>query len=478
MAPKTLLKQLYRDSLSLLTDLYELTMAYAYWKCGKEKEEAAFQLFFRKHPFGGSYALFAGAELAIEYIEQFRFEKNDLAYLEGLKNPADEPLFEPAFLDYLANMKWELSVDALEEGTPVFAGEPMLRVEGPIIQAQLMESTMLNLINFQTLIATKASRVRFAAREDHVVEFGMRRAQGIDGAVAASRAAFLGGCNSTSNVLAGKLFGIPVMGTHAHSWVMSFEEEKEAFRSFAKSLPKSCIFLIDTYDSLAGARRAIEVGLELRKEGIELIAVRLDSGDLHELGMEVREILDEGGFEKVKIMATNELTEQILYDLKAKGSPISLWGVGTNLVTAKDQPALDGVYKLCAIKKEGGKWESRLKISDSASKTTNPGRLQLRRYFNEQGATKDLLYDVEIGSGISPGEESGTYEDLLVPMMRGGKAVYTHPPISEMQKRALKELSRLPEGVRQLQNPKAYPVEMEERLHLKKLKIIEEIRSK
>ncbi|NGX27357.1 MAG: Nicotinate phosphoribosyltransferase pncB2, partial [Chlamydiae bacterium] len=354
MVAKNLLKQVYHDSLALLTDLYELTMAYAYWKNGMQDREAVFQLFFRKYPFGGAYAICAGMEVALEYIENFGFEEDDLAYLAQLKNPAGKPLFEGAFLEYLKDFRLSVDVDAMEEGTPVFPYEPLIRVQGPIIQAQILESALLNILNFQTLIATKASRVCYAAKGDHIVEFGLRRAQGIDGAIAASRASFIGGCHSSSNVLAGKLFGIPVMGTHAHSFVMTFDEEENAFRTFAKALPENCVFLIDTYDSLKGVERGIKVAKE---EGLKLIAVRLDSGDLNVLSNKVRKMLDEAGLKETQIMATNELTEQIISDLKHQGGKISLWGVGTNLVTAKDQPALDGVYKLSAVQGKDKEWK-------------------------------------------------------------------------------------------------------------------------
>jgi nicotinate phosphoribosyltransferase len=433
------LKQIYGDSLSLLTDLYELTMAYSYWKMGLKEHRAVFQLFFRHLPFGGGYAVAAGLEVALEFLENFHFDEGDLAYLQTLKNAEGGPLFEEGFLEYLKDFQLRLNLDAVEEGTPIFAYEPLLRVEGPIIEAQIIESALLNLVNFQTLIATKASRVCFAAEGDEVVEFGMRRAQGIDGAISASRAAFVGGCHSTSNVLAGKLFGIPVMGTHAHSWVMAFESEKEAFYAFAKAMPKNCVFLIDTYDSVEGARRAVEVARELQKEQIEMLAVRLDSGDLNVLSQKVRKILDQAGFTKTKIMATNELTEEVIANLKHQGAKISLWGVGTNLVTAKDQPALDGVYKLSAIKRPDAPWEYRLKISEQVIKTTNPGISQIRRFSNDEGYVADMLYDIGMGPGevivhhTDPGSKRQIKshwqaKDLLIPVLREGKPVYTCPP--------------------------------------------------
>ena len=483
---KNLLKQVYHDSLALLTDLYELTMAYAYWKNGMQDREAVFQLFFRKYPFGGAYAICAGMEVALEYIENFGFEEDDLAYLAQLKNPAGKPLFEGAFLEYLKDFRLSVDVDAMEEGTPVFPYEPLIRVQGPIIQAQILESALLNILNFQTLIATKASRVCYAAKGDHIVEFGLRRAQGIDGAIAASRASFIGGCHSSSNVLAGKLFGIPVMGTHAHSFVMTFDEEENAFRTFAKALPENCVFLIDTYDSLKGVERGIKVAKE---EGLKLIAVRLDSGDLNVLSNKVRKMLDEAGLKETQIMATNELTEQIISDLKHQGGKISLWGVGTNLVTAKDQPALDGVYKLSAVQGKDKEWKYRLKISEQVIKTTNPGISQVRRYFDEKGYVADMFYDEKMGPGktiihhTEPGskkevKENWQYKDLLVPMLRRGKRVYEFPSLVQMRDKTYEELDQFPDAMRRFLNPQLFFTGIEKNLYDLKLQMIEEIRCK
>lgn len=475
MASNNLLKTLYRGSLSLLTDLYEITMAYAYWKNGYVDREAVFQLFFRKYPFQGGFAICAGMQIAIEYIENFKFEEDDLRYLEGLYK------FEPAFIDYLRNMKITLEVDAMEEGTPVFPNEPLLRVKGPIIQAQIMESALLNIVNFQTLIATKSARVAFAAAGDHVVEFGLRRAQGIDGAISASRAAFIGGCHSTSNVIAGKLFGIPVMGTFAHSWVMAFDDEKEAFRAFAKTFPKSSVFLIDTYNTLKGVERAIEVAKELK---IAMVGVRLDSGDLDVLSRAVRKKLDDAGLHEAKIMATNELNEQLIAQLKQNGAPLSLWGVGTHLVTAKDQPALDGVYKLCAVQDGQKKWQNRFKISDDVIKMTNPGSSQVRRYFDEKMYRADMLYDVGMGPSDAivfqndkrEVEKQWQYVDLLVPMLARGKNIYKQPTLEQMRERTYRELEKFEPGLRKLINPDHFFAGIAQNLHQYKLEEIERIK--
>src|SRR5258706_3807375 len=287
---------LYRHSLALLTDLYQLTMAYGYWKLGRADEQAVFQLYFRKSPFGGGYAVAAGLAYVIDYLNSLRFDEGDLAYVRTLTGNDGKAVFDGGFLDYRARMRFTCDIDAVREGTVVFPHEPLVRVTGPILQGQILETTLLNMINFQTLIATKASRVCAAAKGDQVIEFGLRRAQGIYGGVAASRAAYVGGAYATSNLLAGKLFGIPVKGTHAHSWVMSFDSEIEAFNAYADAMPNNGVFLVDTYNTLAGVRRAVEVGRRLRAAGHEMVGIRLDSGDLAYLSIEARKILDEGGF--------------------------------------------------------------------------------------------------------------------------------------------------------------------------------------
>ena len=388
------LKSIYRESLSLLTDLYELTMAYGYWKLGIAERESVFHLFFRRKPFDGGFAVVAGLETALEFLDNFHYSASDLAYLEQLKGPDGKNYFEPLFLEYLANFSLKCDIDAMPEGTPVFPYEPILRVQGPMLHAQLLESPLLNIINFQTLIATKSARICWAARPDPVVEFGLRRAQGIDGALAASRAAFIGGCEGTSNVLAGKIYGIPVKGTHAHSWIMAFDEEEESFEAFAKAMPGNCIFLVDTYDTIEGVKKAIRVAKKMRAKGTEMIGVRLDSGDLAHLSIEIRKLLDADGFPNAKIMASNELDEHIINDLKHQDAKVNLWGVGTNLVTGKDQPALDGVYKISALKDEMGKWQYKVKISEQLAKVTNPGIHQVRRYYDDRGNVADMIYDI------------------------------------------------------------------------------------
>ncbi|MBS0604529.1 MAG: nicotinate phosphoribosyltransferase [Verrucomicrobia bacterium] len=491
MNPKDPLKTIYRESLSLLTDLYELTMAYGYWKLGMADREAAFHLFFRRKPFSGGFAVAAGLEIAMDFLEHFRYSASDLAYLEQLKGSDGAPLFDLKFLEYLSHFSFKCDIDAMPEGTPVFPYEPILRVQGPILHAQLLESPLLNIINFQTLIATKSARICWAARPDPVVEFGMRRAQGIDGALAAARAAYIGGCESTSNVLAGKIYGIPVKGTHAHSWIMAFDDEESSFDAYAEVMPNNCIFLIDTYDTIEGVKKAISVAKKMRKKGVEMIGVRLDSGDLTHLSIEIRRLLDEAGFTNAKIMASNELDEQIINDLKHQGAKINVWGVGTNLVTGKDQPALDGVYKLSAIKDEKDKWQYKVKISEQLVKVTNPGIHQVRRFYDDHGNIADMIYDVH--SDISPEPHcidpldptrwqtlspQMKYKDLLEPIVRGGKRVYKSPPLKEIRDKALMELSQFHPAMRRFLYPQPYFVGLEKSLYETKLSLIRELKRK
>ncbi len=469
----------YNQSLALLTDLYQLTMIYGYWKSGIAERQAVFHIHFRRWPFKGGFAIAAGLETAIEFLQELHFSPSDIAYLKELD------LFEKPFLDFLSCFSFSCDIDAMPEGTLAFPYEPLIRVKGPIWQAQLLESALLNLINFQTLIATKAARICQAAHPDPVIEFGMRRAQGVDGAISASRAAFIGGCESTSDVIAGKLFGIPVRGTHAHSWIMAFDEEEKAFEIFAKMRPKNCVMLIDTYNSVEGAKRAIKVAKSI--QGFELAGVRLDSGDLAKLSIEIRKLLDQAGFSKTQIMASNELDEYLIRDLKQQGARINVWGVGTNLVTGKDQPALDGVYKLSAIQNEHGEWIHKLKLSEQTAKVTNPGILQVRRFFDGHFYTGDAIYDELIGiqdpcvivDQHDPNVQvkgSGHYADQLVPIFRRGKLVYASPSIQEMQAHTKKELSRLPPNMERFTNPQPYPAGLEKNLYQKKLELIRKYR--
>jgi nicotinate phosphoribosyltransferase len=479
------------ESLSLLTDLYELTMACGYWKSGMAQHQAAFHVTFRTLPFGSGFAVAAGLADVVDYLAGLRFTDGDLHYLMSLRSARGHPLFEPAFLDYLRGMKFACDVDAMPEGTLVFPHEPLLRVIGPIDQAQIIETLLLNTINFQTLIATKAARVCLAAEGDAVIEFGLRRAQGMDGGIAASRAAFIGGCNSTSNTFAGKAFGIPVKGTHAHSWVMAFPNEAAAFRAYADAMPDNCILLIDTYDSLQGVREAVRVGRRLRERGHELAGVRLDSGDLAYLSIGARRILDEAGFPQAAIVASNDLDEHVIASLKQQGAKISIWGVGTRLVTGHDQPALGGVYKLTAIRPQGGVWEYKLKLSEQPAKISIPGVLNVRRFSRGGEFVADMIFDEAVPPRsdearviVDPANalrrktipDEAEAEDLLVPIFRGGRRVYAPPPLTASRERTLAQLAALNPAHKRLLNPHEYPAGLEPGLHELRTRLVREAR--
>ncbi len=484
-----LTQDLYKSSLALLTDLYQLTMAYGYWKAGKGEQESVFHLFFRKAPFQGGFTVACGLEMAVDLLENFRLDESDIQYLSTLKGNDGKPLFEHKFLDYLSQMEFTCDIDAIPEGTVVFPHEPLIRVKGPIIQAQILETALLNIINFQTLIATKAARMHIATHGEQVLEFGLRRAQGIDGSLAASRAAYIGGCDATSNVLAGKLFGIPVKGTHAHSWVMSFDTEMEAFETYAEHLPNNCVFLVDTFDTIEGVKKAVKVGKKLRERGFEMNGVRLDSGDLAYLSIKAREILDEGGFPDAAIVASNDLDENIITSLKAQGAKISVWGVGTKLVTAFDQPALGGVYKIAAIKDENKQWDYKVKLSEQAIKVSNPGILQVRRFQEKGEFTGDMIYNLDKNLPKNPVildpmdatrrkkmTSSQQFEDLLVPIFRDGKKVYDCPPIQEIKERVKSQLNCFHSGIKRFVNPHGYPVGLEKGLSDDKYNLIMRLR--
>lgn len=446
----------YNQSLALLTDLYQVTMAYAYWKNGVDKTGAVFHLIFREHPFKGDFTVACGLAYVVDFLQNFHFDESDTKYLGTLKGNDGKPLFEKKFLTVLRKMRFECDVEAIPEGTVVFPQEPLLRIQGPVIQCQLLETALLNMLNFQTLIATKATRVCQAAAGDPVIEFGLRRAQGFDGGLAASRAAYIGGCSSTSNVLAGKIFGIPVRGTQAHSFVMFFDDELSAFQAYAKAQPNNSIFLVDTYDTLEGIKKALEAGEWLRANGHKMVGIRLDSGDLADLSRKARQMLDEAGFSDAVIVASNELDERLIADLKKKGAKINVWGVGTKLVTGFDQPALGGVYKLAATEDKKGVWKRRFKLSEEAYKSSDPGIKQVRRFFSDGCAFADVIYDVEKGigescealevSGATVAHEvksDGKVTDLLVPIFRKGKLVYKPSSIHEARKAAQASLASL-----------------------------------
>ncbi len=480
-------KDLYQSNLVLLTDFYQITMAYAYWKSGKGEQEAVFNLFFRKHPFQGGFTLAAGLDYVIDFCSNFKFEKADLEYLEDMKNKDGSPVFEAPFLDYLQNLEFTCDIDAVEEGTVVFPNAPLIRVKGPLIQCQLLETPLLNIINFQTLIATKAARINIAAQGEPVLEFGLRRAQGIDGALAASRAAYIGGCTSTSNVMAGKLFGIPVAGTHAHSWIMSFETELEAFQAYADAFPDQCVFLVDTYDTLNGVKNAIKVGEILRSKGKEMLGIRIDSGDLAYFSTQARQLLDEAGFPNAKIVASNDLDEHIITSLKTQEADINVWGVGTKLVTAYDQPALGAVYKLSAVKLPDGTWEPKVKVSQQSLKINIPGLHNVKRYFSKGQAVADMIFieDQAIDPRgvviIDPIDATrrkrlmpAYYQEeiLLKPIFQRGKKVYELPSLTAIRERASAQLESLDKTHKRLINPHLYPVGLEENLHHLRMELV------
>ncbi len=481
----------YGTSLALLTDLYQLTMAYAYWKNGMHEREAVFHLTFRKNPFRGGYAICAGLEHAAAWLDELRFGPEDLAYLGELRGNDGAPLFDPGFLEALGAMRFSCDIDAIPEGTVVFPHEPLVRVRGPLWQAQIVETPLLNMINFSTLIATKAARVCWAARGEPVLEFGLRRAQGIDGGLSVSRAAYIGGCVGTSNVLAGRLYGVPVKGTHAHSWVMSFDDELSSFRAYAEAMPNNCVFLVDTFDTLDGVRRAIEVGRELRARGHEMVGIRLDSGDLAELSSGARRLLDEAGFPEAAIVASNDLDERLIQSLKLQGAKIGVWGVGTNLATAKDQPALGGVYKLAALRTAEGAWKYKIKLSEQTIKVSNPGIQDVVRFYGAEGRPLgDLIHDVD---DPREGDQEGVLasdsvtrftlpgdvrrEGLLVKVFEAGERVYSCPPLESVRARVQEQLAAFRPTLLRFENPALYKVGLSARLHRLKMEMVEAARA-
>ncbi len=478
-----------REDLALLTDYYQLTMMGGYWKTGRKDLTACFNYTFRELPPHNGFAITAGLEQLLDLIEGLRFTPQDLDYLSGLGT------FDDAFLEYLREFRPTCSVEAAPEGTVVFPHEPILQVEGPLIEAQLLETAVLNTLNYQTLIATKAARIRLACGDDNLVEFGLRRAHGPDGALSGSRAAYIGGSDSTSNMLAGKTFGIPVQGTHAHSWVMSFENELDAFRAYAACY-REPILLLDTYDTLtSGLPNAVTLFKELRAAGRTVRpAVRLDSGDLARLSKAAHRMFAEAGFEDPLIVASNELDEDLIADLKRQGAPVNSWGVGTHLITSSDHPALGGVYKLVAVRENGGIWEPRIKLSSNPGKMTDPGRKRVVRYYDGSGRPlADLIRLAdEAPDTIDPGQpakpvpfaerhdlsflravwDAARCEDLLQPVMQHGKRVGTSPTLNEIRERARDQVAALPEELRRLRNPEIYAVGLSPRLAAEKVRLV------
>ena len=465
---------------ALLMDLYELTMLAGYFEQGMHERHATFDLYFRELPFQGGYAIMAGLDPALGYLESLRFDEGDLDYLESLR------LFRGAFLAYLSSIRFQGTVTAAPEGTVVFPHEPLLTVEGPLAQAQVVETALLNIINFQTLIATKASRVVRAAAPAKVIEFGARRAQGPDGALSATRAAAVGGVLTTSHLAAGKTFGIPVAGTQAHSWVMSFPREIEAFRAYATVFPDTCVLLVDTYDTLkSGIPNAITVAKELESKGHKLAGVRLDSGDLAYLSREARRMLDEAGLSYVKILASNELDEHVIQSVRMEGGCVDLYGVGTRLVTGNGPlgGALGGVYKLVRIDEE-----PKIKVSGDPSKSTIPGRKRVWRVTRPDGVFEMDVIALD-GEAVGPGDEVFDPEhplrhapipsdtkltDIRTVAMERGVRKLASLALPAIAKRAAGEVRCLPEGTLRFMNPHRYRVALSPKLHELRSKLIEE----
>jgi nicotinate phosphoribosyltransferase len=481
---------LYRPSLATLTDLYQLTMAGAYHATGRDRDEAVFHLFFRRAPFGSGFTLAAGLGEVVEFLRTFHYSDEDLAYLADLRGNGGERLFEAGFIDHLSTLPpgLGLDLDAVPEGTVVFPYEPLLRVRGSLLAAQIVETALLNMVNFPTLVATNAARVVLAAGGDAVLEFGLRRAQGPDGGLTASRAAYLGGCEATSNVLAGRLYGIPVRGTHAHSWILSFSDEQEAMDTWAVVQPQNTVLLVDTFDTLDGVRRAIETGRRMRAEGHELDGIRLDSGDLAYLSREARKLLDEAGFPKARIVASSDLDPETIASLREQGAAIDTWGVGTRLVTAYEQPALGGVYKLAAVRRGPEEpWRMTVKVSADPDKTTVPGILGARRFYDQNGrASADMIYDSAADG--RPGttvvdpvnsrrrksiDPAWRQEELLVPTLREGEPVIELPDLAVSRARAQEQLASFHPGVLRRLNPHRYPAGLEIGLHRRREALVE-----
>ena len=474
-------------NLTLLTDLYQITMGYGFFKHGKHEEEVSFDLFFRRNKLI-TYSIAAGLQQAVEYLLDWHFDDDDIAYLKGLN------LFGEDFLDYLKNMKFTGDVYAVKEGEPVFPGEPILTVKAPLIQAQFAETALLNILNHQTLIATKSSKIcRATGGNGSVLEFGLRRAQGPDAGIYGARAAVIGGCSSTSNVLTGQMFDVPVAGTMAHSWIMGYDSEYEAFKAYAESYPDSCLLLVDTYDTLKSCvPNAIRVFRELKAAGHNPRGIRLDSGDFAYLSKKARQMLDEAGFPEAKICASGDLDERSISSLVQQGAKIDIWGVGTKLITSEDLPALGGVYKMSAVFHKDGRVTPKIKMSDNSEKVTTPGFKALYRMYDADSgmAIADLitLADEQIDEtqpitifhpiDTWKKKEVRNYrlKKLQHTIVSGGKLVYKFPALREIQEFSKAELSKFWEEYLRLDMPQVYKVDLSEKLHTLKTNMINAIR--
>lgn len=479
------MKPIYEDdSLALHTDLYQINMAESYWADNIHKRKAVFELFFRELPFGNGYAIFAGLERVLDYLKDFKFSESDLTYLR------DELGYQDDFLAHLKELRFTGDVYSMVEGELVFANEPIIRVEAPLCEAQLIESALLNIVNYQTLIATKASRIKQVAKDETIMEFGTRRAHEMDAAIWGARATIIGGVEATSNVRAGKKFGIPVAGTHAHSLVQAYKSEYEAFHSYAKR-HKDCIFLVDTYNTLKiGVPTAIQVAKELG-DSINFIGIRLDSGDISFLSKEARRMLDEAGFVDAKVVVSNDLDEYTILNLKAQGAEVDIWGIGTKLITAYDQPALGGVYKIVSIENNDGEMEDTIKISSTAEKVTTPGRKKLYRIIDRENgkaegdyitmhdenpeSEKRLKMFHPVHTFISKFVTNFEARNLHVKVIEGGEVIYDNPPLEEMRDYAKSNLDLLWEEYKRSLNPEEYPVDLSQKCWDNKMRNIEEV---
>lgn len=478
------------QNLTLLTDFYELTMMQGYFHSKEENTPVVFDIFFRSNPSGGGYSIAAGLEQVIEYIKNLNFSYEDVDYLRSLN------LFDETFLQYLSGFHFSGSIYAIPEGTVIFPREPLLKVIAPVMEAQLVETALLNIINHQSLIATKASRVVYAADGDGVMEFGLRRAQGPDAGLYGARAAMIGGCIGTSNVLAGRMFDVPVKGTHAHSWIMSFPDEYTAFKTYAEMYPDNCTLLVDTYDTLkSGVPNAIRVFQEFKDAGKPLIkyGIRLDSGDLAYLSKEARKMLDEAGFPEATICASNDLDEFLLHDLKMQGAAIDSWGVGTNLITSKDCPSFGGVYKLAAIQNEEGEFVPKIKISENTEKITNPGNKTIYRIYEKASGKikadlicfadevidpkQDLLLFDPMDTWKKTKLAGGTYtvREILLPIFKNGECLYKSPTLKEIAAYCREEKDTLWDETKRLFYPHRVYVDLSQKLYAVKQSLLDQM---
>lgn len=478
-----------KRNLTLLTDLYELTMMQGYYEKG-QNENVIFDVFFRQNPCNNGYSVCAGLDQVIDYIKNLHFTYDDVDYLRGLG------IFKEDFLHYLSGFHFSGDIYAIPEGTVVFPKEPLLKVVAPIMEAQLVETAILNIINHQSLIATKTSRIVFAANGDGIMEFGLRRAQGPDAGLYGARAAMIGGCVGTSNVLAGQMFDVPVMGTHAHSWIMSFPDEYTAFKTYAEMYPDNCTLLVDTYDTLkSGVPNAIRVFQEFKDAGKPLIkyGIRLDSGDLAYLSKEARKMLDEAGFPEATICASNDLDEFLLHDLKMQGAAIDSWGVGTNLITFKDCPSFGGVYKLAAIQNEEGEFVPKIKISENTEKITNPGNKTIYRIYEKASGKikadlicfadevidpkQDLLLFDPMDTWKKTKLAGGTYtvREILLPIFKNGECLYKSPTLKEIAAYCREEKDTLWDETKRLFYPHRVYVDLSQKLYAVKQSLLDQM---